>query len=78
MLTGNADDATDLVQEAPARLGGAWPRVRNPRGTSARPWCGCTSGRGAAGTGRTWSPPSRNAASTTATATPTCGPSSRN
>ncbi|GAA2208587.1 hypothetical protein GCM10009850_040450 [Nonomuraea monospora] len=29
VLTGNADDAADLVQEALARLGDAWPRVRN-------------------------------------------------
>ncbi|MEV3986190.1 SigE family RNA polymerase sigma factor [Nonomuraea sp. NPDC049758] len=28
VLTGNAEDAADLVQEALARLGDAWPRVR--------------------------------------------------
>ncbi|WP_344972781.1 SigE family RNA polymerase sigma factor [Streptosporangium fragile] len=28
VLTGNADDAADLTQEALARLGGAWLRVR--------------------------------------------------
>ena len=28
VLTGNADDAADLVQEALARLGDAWHRVR--------------------------------------------------
>ncbi|WP_308250092.1 SigE family RNA polymerase sigma factor [Sphaerisporangium fuscum] len=29
VLTGNAEDAGDLVQEALMRLGDAWPRVRN-------------------------------------------------
>ncbi|MEV0613668.1 SigE family RNA polymerase sigma factor [Nonomuraea sp. NPDC050404] len=29
VLSGNSEDAADLVQEALARLGDAWPRVRN-------------------------------------------------
>lgn len=44
-LTGNRHDAADLVQEALARLGTAWPRVRRKgdrKATSASPWPACT------------------------------------